>query len=692
MRKFQETVNIQPQTFSTQVGSIAPQLQSLSQRLDNFSSDLARQKGQEVMEKASIEGRQAGITAQKTGQEMPQKEETFIGGIRKKAFNKAAREGYIKSLDNDIIETFNGIASENPNNLQAYNDQSELAARNFLDNVDPASRSAVELSIDSMISRQRPKIQARQAQEIIDQNNQEQTINTDKRSRMAFSSAYEGDNEQAAINLAAAIDSINNRTDINSVKKTNLINDLNREAVESGLSGQLNRTYDELGPEGALSALDGMKAPKGFTPDEWRTFVQQEQTTITRRMARQKQELQKATEEAKIAAKTARGELFTNPTIPLDPTNKTDREDVNLYYGQASQEWTNLPVQDQINLNVEFVNNTGIIPNELQSSINSSMRSGTAEQVTLMTDVVSRIQEESPQALRDIPEQTRAVALQVSDAVRAGIDPETAIDMARQSTFGLTSQERETIRMVSAENAKGLNKTLQNFVDIDVSKGGFDQGIFFNVPDVPVEMLAEYRTSYDRFMQMTGGKVDQAQKLAYNAVKETWSTTTVGGERRFMKYAPEAIYQVQGFDDEWMENQFNEEIENLGYSRAIIGVDHSTARESRPSYIVMSEDKNGFMAPVFDEDGDILRWKPDITQTEEYKELMGMPAEKVRSAKEMRRANQERRANIIRRGVNSRIIGNPSPEKYATAINNMLVLGRIDEAEAAEARKAFGVE
>ena len=232
-KPFQEQVNIQPQTIS--IGQ--PQLlMSLSEKLDNFAADRAQELAQKHIQEATIKGQQAGVAQQKAQQEarargenaspLELKEETFIGGISKKAFNTAAREGYLKSLDNDVIESFTNLAVENAGNLQGYNTGAEALAKGFIQGVDPASRGAVELSIDSMISRQRPKIQAAQAQAIVDQGNNDQAINSEERSRLAQSSAFEGDAEGAGLNLALAIDSVNNRTDLSDAQKSEDIRDL----------------------------------------------------------------------------------------------------------------------------------------------------------------------------------------------------------------------------------------------------------------------------------------------------------------------------------------------------------------------------------------------------------------------------------------------------------------------------------
>ena len=706
-KPFQETVNIQPQTIAT---GQPQQLMTLSQKLDDFASFSAGKVAEKQIAQAQIQGQQAGIEQQQAGGKLELKEETFIGGISKKAFNTAAREGYLKSLDNDNIEQITGIAANNATNLAGFNDSVNSYAKSVLENVDPASRGAVELSIDSMVSRYRPKIQAAQAKQISDDANNQQAINADERGRLAQSSSFEGDQEQAGINLAIAIDSINTRTDLNDAQKSVAIREIQLEEREAFNSGELNRTYNEGGSSAAIDKLNEMEGnpPGGFTPDEWDKFVAGESKKINRRISREKKQTAEEVKAAKLAASVTRGGLFTDPDIPADPAGSSkDREDINNFYDAESQGWANLPIQEQVNLNVDFVTNTGLVPKTMVSNVNAAMRSGNVEQVALMSDFISRIQEESPASLKDTPMESRAISLQVSDAQRAGMDVEIALEQARKSAYGLTDSEKDVIRLTTQEISKKLPSSLQSAVNSDIDEGGFDTGIFSNVPDVPPMMLADYRNSFGRFMSMTGGDSDQAEKLAYDSIKSVWGVTETGGPKRFSKYAPETIYAVPGSNNHWVEDQFNEEMEGIGAEGAIIAIDKSTAREAQPSYPVFVPNKTtGILEPLRDDTGTNLTWRPEYKLTEEYQSVSAAPALAIESAKKQRGINLDKRANTIRRGIQSRVLSaefipaderadfmasDEGRQRVESAINNMVSIGKIDEAEAKEARNAFGI-
>jgi hypothetical protein len=610
------------------------------------------------------------------------------------------------------MESFTNLAAENSQDLQSYNTGAEALAKGFMAGVDPASRPAVELSIDSMISRQRPKIQAAQAQAIVDQGNQDQAINTAQRGRLAEAAAFDGDAESALLDSTVAIDSINNRSDLSDVQKSEQIRDVNLKIRESFSAGELSRTYDAEGSQAALDQLTELSGdrPQGFTPDEWDSFISKEQTKINRKVAREKQDLKVNAEAAQLDLSIARGLLFTNPAVPADPAGSSqDRKDINNYYDSVAPQWQQLPVQQQIDLNVEFVENTGLAPKQLISNVNAAMRSGTVEQVALMSDFISRVQETSPASLKDIPEESRAISLQVSDAQRAGMDPEIALEQARKTAYGLTQSEKDVIAISTQEVSKDLPSSLQSFADSDLDEGGFDRGIFYNVPDVPPMMAADYRGSFGRFMDMTGGNAEQAQKLAFDSIKSVWGVTETGGPRRFSKYAPETIYAVPNSNNNWIEEQFNGEMVAAGAEGAIIAFDKDTARADQPSYpVFVNNQDTGLLEPMLDDNNENVRWKPDYKLTDEYKDLTDEPGKAVESAKEQRGRNLQRRANVINNGLRARILNAgfdvipanerndflKSDEGKARAdrmIDSMLSAGKIDSLEASEARKAFGV-
>jgi len=467
------------------------------------------------------------------------------------------------------------------------------------------------------------------------------------------------------------------------------------------------------------------KIPGGFEPDEWDSFLRSEQAKVNRSISRQAKVSSEAAKAIELDLRIKRGGMFQDPSIPANPAKgSTDRRDINLNYNKESQEWALLPVQEQVDKNVEYVKNSGVIPDLMIGNVNAAMRSGTVDQVILATDYISRLQEEAPSTLKDMPDESRAMSLMVGDSIKAGVEPEVALEQARKFAYGMTKQEKEAIKIQSAKALPELPGSLESFIGDSTEKGGFDKGIFgglfFNVPNASPAMQAEYRTTFSLFMQTTNANVKQSQKLAFQSLKKLWSVTDVGGPRRFMKYSPESIYGISGVDDEWIENQFNEDMEEAGITGAILAIDTTVARSDQPLYPILAPNKEtGISETVFDENNEMVTWRPDIKQSKLYTDMVDAPTEAVDAERRKQREvnkprrnplkrrqieteNLKNRANDIRRSINARVFSGQSvtneqeflrsdvgKERANDAINQLLSSGRISKDEADQARKAY---
>jgi len=124
-KPFSETVNIQPQTVATG----QPQaLMSLSEKLDQFAGFTAQIAAEKTVEKASIAGQQAAADLA-PGEAPTMKEETFIGGIAKKAYNSALRSSYVGTVSRDLTLNLNAIKDKNADNLPMFNEEANAAIK-----------------------------------------------------------------------------------------------------------------------------------------------------------------------------------------------------------------------------------------------------------------------------------------------------------------------------------------------------------------------------------------------------------------------------------------------------------------------------------------------------------------------------------------------------------------------------------
>ena len=697
MARFTETTDIRPaQTLQFDSSS-------LTARLDQFSQQQATIGARQVAEKSLA----AGQAAFQEGQAPEFKEEGFFGKIPAKAYNQGLRAAYVASIDRDNREELSRIAAENNSDLSAFNDQVEAYRTSTLNNVDPTARQVIQDSIDSLISSSRIKVQNNEIAQTHKENALEVQGQVEAAANDALGFARDGDNEGAASSLLAAfagIDSAVQAGFINEEQAKVQRRELERGTVEESVKGDLFRTFEDEGPEAAYAKLDDMfeKRKAGFTPEEWDTFVAGAQTDLNRRLKSLKVQTARSAKLDDANASIQRGLLFTNPNIPADPTKSSqDRKDVNNYYNSVADQWAGNSNQ-LIEQNVDFVENTGIVPDKLISNMAAVMRSGSDDQTLAHMELMQRIQQDTPGSIADFSAESRAMSIQVSDAISNGQEAAVAIEIARKQTYGLTPTQKEELRVASS-GKKEKAQRLSNFDDlVDES---FDPGIFGSAPKPPAGMQAAYMANFDDFMALTNGSVEQSERLAFESTKNIWGVTSIGGNRRFVQYPPESIYHVEGFDDVWIEDQMLADAEALGVDDPILGVDDLTAREDSPSYPMLATNDRGFLDVVEDSDGNPLRFRPDFKETKEYQELIAEPGKRVEKAAKRRASNLEHRAGQIRRKITSHMFtGSGIPrsgraehleteegrQDVLSTINNLLAIGDIDQLEAKQAIDAFG--
>ena len=671
-KPFQEQVNIQPQTISTG----QPQaLMSLSEKLDQFSSFAAQKVADKQIQEAKIQGQQAGLEQQQAGGPLELKEETFIGGVSKKAFNTAAREGYIKSLDNDNIEQITTMAADNATNLAGFNDAVNAYAKGVMDNVDPASKAAVALSIDSMVSRYRPKIQAAQAKQVTDNANQEQAVNAEERSRLAQSSAFEGDIEQAGINLAAAIDSISQNSSLDKVAKAKAIRQVQLDVASSAIGGDINNVYEAQGAEAAFEALQGMSKPKDFTPDEWNTFVGatiadvNQQISLDAEAAASEQiDISREVSNLKIKANTGMGDsgelikqaesLFTKGDISeaertsiitnivngqkkirnqaADDSlvaNKISGQDgivltgdqIDSYYKRNLQESLNeLPQEVGAATKAQFVERVKKVPTLMKNEILNGLRSENPELIAQSADMIDRLDSIPGLVDRDFSATDRAYGRLVSD-LSENLAPAEAVSLAMKQTDPNNKARVEARQTQLTALSKKSPEMYEDAIKGEYSP--FFGSSLLDTANTPA-MTKEYKTLFDAHYA-AGMDESNAKQKALQIMERNWK----GFEGKMIKHSPADYYQVGG-DSTYIKDQLYNDITEsqllpFEFTRddvIIMGNNPHTSRTAttgQPEYLIMVDGGEQGVIPLTG-----FFWKPDMNA--EIERRQGMTAAQIK--------------------------------------------------------------
>lgn len=639
-QQYKQSVNIVPPNVSSgrveAAESMAETIGAGRQLIVQLGEKAAIKRGQKKAEAVKFKRNKKGITI------APEfAKETLVGQIEAEAHNQSLKAAYLASLDSDIRSNVDRIALENPDNIIRFNEQINSFRQGLLDAVDPVAQQHAQANVDVAIGFARNRVYQNEIKK------QQATVDAvlskeiNETSMAAFRQARNGDLDESAENIAKSFLAVDALVDAG-LMDADVAAERKRGIERIASEQNKMRFIDALNIKEANKTLNewSKSIPKGWTPDEWRSFIGQAQVDVNRREAQLKQKAVKLSKEELFEASVQRGKLFLDPAFPADPSKSSqDRKDVNNYYSVVSQEWADLTPMERYQENLNFVTKSGIIPDTVVSDINAVFRSGTPDQINAFSHFIQDIREEPKNAniLKDIPEESRALAMQISDAVNVNIPIEEAIEIARKNTYGLSESDKERIKLES--NAmrptmmKSLNKMLGDEFDPE----------FWGDPTIAAPMLSDFNVAFDRFMVQTGGNGDQARRLAFDSIKGLWGVTRVAGKKRFMKYAPEVLYGINGVDNGWIPDQFESDMKTLRLNpkNVEITVDFKGARSGQPGYILFRKRKDGPSEPIFDKDGNRMAWTPDFKETKEYFKMKNAPVVVTEKAQQARDALRE---------------------------------------------------
>lgn len=677
------------------------------QGLANVFGQIREMATQEMMVRSEAEGRKEAMRDVEVGEV----EDRSPFTVRGQAYNQAAMVGHRARVRRDTRETLSRLQNDYGDDPEAFRNAAEGYKQGVTEEMPEELAFAVGQDIDDAISSTATKIEEAFLQR---QEEENLAVIQDELGAMAsdvMNAAADGQTGRV-VELTTQLEAIQEGAIEAGIIDERTARD-QREALEksvtmNAIKGEILREFDPQDPEASLVTLDKLERPENLNQDEFEDFRRDTQADINRKIARQRRQNRVSKSELEKQASIERGRLFaTDPDIPPAPFGQ-DKKDVDNYFESIADDLANMAPREVETAVLDVVKNSGVVPQGLNRSVSASMRSGNPEQVLSMANIITKIQDETPASIDDIASESRAMALQVTDSMRAGVDPELAVEAARKNVYGTTGAERETIKAQTKDAVEQLPDTLRDYASRSPDEGGYDSGVLgglFNaVPDIPPAMEADYRIAFDTFVTTTGGNVPQSEQLAFQSVRGNWGVTDVGGERRFMKRSPENVYGFPNYDNEWISEQFEEEMEAAGYEGAQIAFSRDVAREEQPSYPVMVPNEDGVMEPAVNEQGVNIKWRPDFKATEEYKEITG--ATPVEDARERRQRKLERRAAAINRKVRARIAnrlgsrGDALTEYMKTdegrkelerQLGNLRALGKIDDVEYKQAREGFGL-
>ncbi|NRA79844.1 MAG: hypothetical protein HRU18_16690 [Pseudoalteromonas sp.] len=688
MARFNETVNIRQ--VDTRLGGAADTNNLLS-RLEGFASSsqaLLQQRAaqQGASQAAQVElTKEGGITQAPTKRKDSAVSEFLTGGISTKQYNKSLETAYLSSLGNDVVEGINALEAENPSNILAFNEKASSFAAGILRGVDPAVRQEVE----SVISGKTLNARLRVHRNTIKKNKaiaaSESAAAIETFSNEAATLSREGNQIGSAEAIGQAfvtIDGMVESGDLAPAKASVMKREIERESAEQTFRAKFDTVTESEGAAVALEQLDSVanKIPKGWTPDEWDTFVKSERASIGQEVTRQAKVASDLTidqareiSNIKIQASTGTGDagkivqrtesLFNEGKISssertsiltkivnqqkasikksADFASVADRmagndgivlepNTINDFYKEMmaeplSQVDPALKSQQQ----AEFVDSMKHVPTMMKNEITTQLRSGDPELIAQASELIDRIDGTPGLIDRSFSAHDRAFAEQVV-SLSANLTPSEAVKLATDLTDPTNQSRIESVR--SLIKTDKLEDNYASIVQDAYNPFGPFEGT--QVGEIALPLITkEYKNLFESHFE-AGMSETGAKEKALSLIKRNWKKSEVTGQ--VMKYAPDDYYSVAGDVDyikTQLVNDVNKEFlfaESITPDQVFLQATETTSRtasQGAPEYRVMLV-RDGSITPLYG-----FNWKPDM-QKQIDKVQQKNEAELIKSRKE----------------------------------------------------------
>ncbi|WP_368913504.1 transglycosylase SLT domain-containing protein [Mixta calida] len=285
---------------------------------------------------------------------------------------------------------------------------------------------------------------------------------------------------------------------------------------------------------------------------------------------------------------------------------------------------------------VQQVAQTGIIPSQVITQLTAISRARSPEAIKQGAELFSRLYDTDPASVGDTPKELQSFYLTVKQLAEAGMAPEAAVEQAQNVTYNQTDALKA--QLTATQGTKEYKKDRSKAMDSAVSSMSQWFRIDPDADDATPEAARfrnDYQSLYDINYRITGGNADVARKMTNQQIARTWSISEVNGGAKFMKYAPEALYNYGPAG--WQAAQWQEEKDRLMYGSERVGEtrkaqlageleitpDVLTARAGDYAIMIRTKDKNGIetVQPLYDREGRAMRWRPALDEWEPYRKM-----------------------------------------------------------------------
>lgn len=284
---------------------------------------------------------------------------------------------------------------------------------------------------------------------------------------------------------------------------------------------------------------------------------------------------------------------------PLDPKNKDHIEAVDMHFAD------NPTLETGMDLAIK----TNIMPSAVESEFRRQAIAGKPARVLELSNAFEVLQRKAPQTLDKIGAKQVAIYGTVSALNRSGVPLQDAVEIARENA-SKPIEYRNELRQRYEERSRDANSRLQDIMD---SSDLFDISILpTGAPKPSVALSTAFKAAEAEYYTWTNGDEDLAEKFAAQHISRIFSTSEINGKAQTFAYAPE---RVTGIPQKFLRQDLIKFAHKHGMVKdnIIVTSDDVTARERGiKSYPVFKLNEFMLPEPALNENGEQLRWTPDI--------------------------------------------------------------------------------
>jgi polyhydroxyalkanoate synthesis regulator phasin len=696
-RRFQETVNIRQQDLSTGAAqgasSLLNRLQQFGRSTDKLIGVVETQRGAQEAQAVELQ-KVGGVTQAPERREAGIVETVLTGGVSTAQYNKSLQTAYLAGLGNDTKEAINAIEAENPDNIALFNEKAAGYASGVLKGVDPTVRQQVSQFIDNTISNSRLRVHRKTIakNKSIAASESLAAVNSfaNESARLSREGNVIGSGE-SLIQSFDIIDGMVEAGDLLPDRAATMKREIERESTEQKIRGEFDTVVDTEGPAVALDQLEEIsnKIPKGWTPDEWDTFIKSERASIGQELTKAAKAASEVTIEQareisnlKIQASTGTGDagkivqrtetLFNEGKI--NPSERTsiltniinqqkaavkkskdfslvadrlagkdgiviDTKTIDDFYQETMVEpLSQVPIELKRQSQALFVDKMKRVPTAMKNEITTQLRSGNPDLIAEASRLIDMIDDTPGLIDRTFTAHDRAFAEQVV-SLSANLEPVEAVKLANDLTDPTNQARIQAVKDVI--KTQKLADNYPSIVQDAYNPFGPFEGTQVGEIALPL-MTKEYKDLFEAHYE-AGMSESAAKEKAIALLKRNWKKSEVTGQ--VMKYAPDDYYSVAGDVDyikTQLVNDVNKEFlfaESIKADQVFLQATETTARtasQGEPEYRVMLL-RDGSITPLYG-----FTWKPD-----QQKQIKKIEAENEAELNK-RRVQSGQTPNILR--------------------------------------------